>query len=264
VQAIMAEDSRAAVSVRPSELRPWTLAADSGRPRYAQLRDSIVRRITAGEWRSGDMLPSELAVAAEYGVAPGTVRKAFDQLVANGVILRQHGRGTFVATFDWPGALTRFFRMAADDGSREMPVGQVVRHEAGPATRHEAERLSLPNDARVIRFVRLRMFGSVPTIVERFVVPYALFPDLGKHRPTMARPGLYEYYGRKYGILITHARENLRAVAADEEDAELLGLDCGAPLLEIDRLAMSMQERAVEWRISRCNTAKHHYRTELT
>ena len=74
---------------------------------------------------------------------------------------------------------------------------------------------------------------------------------------------LYRYYEEHYGVTVARAVEKLKAIAARKEEARWLDLKPGAPLLEIDRVAYGLDGRAVEWRVSRCHTAQHHYLSEI-
>ena len=74
---------------------------------------------------------------------------------------------------------------------------------------------------------------------------------------------VYRYYEEVYGVTVARAAERLKAVAATAEDARWLGLRPGAPLLEIDRIAYGLDDRPVELRASRCDTARHHYVSEI-
>jgi GntR family transcriptional regulator len=230
-----------------------------GRPLYRKLEAALMARIASGEWQAGALLPSEQALATEYGVAQGTARKAVDQLVACKLVVRQQGKGTFVATQDWQRAVSQFFRLIDDDGTHELPAARVIDQATGPALPIEAERLRLKARARVVRFTRLRYFDDTPVIVERMVLPAAMFPPLARRSDVTLPPFLYEHLARAFGVLIRGASENLRAVSADNHDAELLKIEPGSPLLEIDRVVVSVQGQPVEWRISRCNTTRHSY-----
>jgi GntR family transcriptional regulator len=226
---------------------------------YLQMKQALIARIASGEWQPGDLLPSEQALAAEYGVAQGTARKAVDHLVAEKLAIRRHGKGTYVATHDWQRALSQFFRLVGDDGSNALPEARVISHASGVATVQEAARLKLRGNAKVIRFLRVRTFDAVPVIVEHIVLPFALFRALSKETGLTLPPALYEHFGMRFGILVREVSENLRAVTANPEDAALLGIEPGSPLLEIDRVVISVQSKPVEWRISRCHTARHSY-----
>ena len=140
---------------------------------------------------------------------------------------------------------------------------RATRCRSARAKPHERRRLGLEASATVARITRVRYLDEQPVIVERIVVPESLFPGLGS-RPVSALPNtLYALYESEFGIPVASAQEDLRAVAARDADARALGVAPGAPLLEIDRLAYGHGGQAVEWRVSRCHTDRHHYRNRL-
>jgi GntR family transcriptional regulator len=112
----------------------------------------------------------------------------------------------------------------------------------------------------VIRLRRVRSIGSRDCILEDIHLPARLFPRLElQDLPN----NLYELYASEFGVTIGRASEKLKAVAAEEEDAEALGIAPGTPLLRIDRLAYSLDGRRAEWRVSLCHTDEIHYLSDL-
>jgi GntR family transcriptional regulator len=233
------------------------------KPLYQQVRDLLIGRIVAGAWRPGEALPSEFQLASEYRVSQGTVRKALDEMASRNLLVRQQGKGTFVATHTPQRALFHFFHLVADDGARALPEHRPLSVRAAKATKAEAERLGLRANAAVIRIRRLRLLGRRAAIVESIVLPAALFPGLDKRADALPNE-LYRFYEQTYGVAVARAVEKIKAVAAKPDEARFLGLKPGAPLLEIDRVAHALDGRAVEWRVSRCDTNDHHYVSELT
>ncbi len=233
------------------------------RPLYAQVKDLLVRRLVAGAWRPGEALPSEFSLAAEFKVSQGTVRKALDELAAQNVVVRQQGKGTFVATHTPQRALFHFFHLVGDNGARAMPSHRVLSLRNAKATKSESDRLKVKAGGPVIRLNRLRQLGGRTAIVERIVLPGGHFPGLVERMGDELPNEVYRYYEEIYGVTVARAAERLKAVAATAEDARWLGLRPGAPLLEIDRIAYGLDDRPVELRVSRCDTARHHYVSEI-
>ena len=230
-------------------------------PLYRQVREGLLRRLAEGAWPAGAMLPSEQVLAAELGVSQGTVRKALDALVAENLLVRRQGRGTFVALHDESRILFQFFRLVSETGERQFPESRVLRVGAGRASAEERARLALAARARVVRIRRVRALAGRPCIAESIVLPASLFPGL------IERPlpnNLYGLFAEKYGIGIARASERLRAVALGASDATLLGVAQGTPALAIDRLALAIDGRRVEWRVSHCLTTHVHYASDLT
>lgn len=233
------------------------------RPLYAQIKELFMQRLASGGWRPGELLPSEFKLAREYRVSQGTVRKALEEMAAQNLLVRQQGKGTFVATHTADRALFHFFHLVGDNGVREYPDGVLLSCREAAANGRERKLLSLPPRATVIRITRIRSLGGRPGIVERIAVPAALFPGLAHHGRGELPNTLYQYYEQNYGITITQAVERIRAVAAGSSEARHLGLKPGTPLLEIDRIAMNLDKRPIEWRVSRCDTRRHHYLATL-
>jgi GntR family transcriptional regulator len=238
-------------------------SAPDFKPLYQQVRDLLVGRIAAGTWRPGEVLPSEFQLAAEFKVSQGTVRKALDEMAQRHLLVRQQGKGTFVATHTPQRALFHFFHLVADDGARALPDHRLLSVRAAKATKPEAVRLEIRLGAGIFRIRRLRLLGDRVAIVESIVLPATLFPGLERRDGALPNE-LYRFYEQAYGVAVARAVEWLKAVAARPDEARFLGLKPGAPLLEIDRLAHALDGRAVEWRVSRCDTRDYHYLSELT
>lgn len=236
-------------------------AIPKAQPLYAQVKALMMQRLIAGQWRPGELLPSEFRLAAEFGVSQGTVRKALDALAADNIVVRRQGRGTFVAEHDQERALFHFFHLVGPDGARRLPDSRLISIRKGLAGRIEAGRLGLGRGAPVIRIRRVRGLDGQPAIVETIAVPRELFPGLADMREVPNT--LYDLYETRYGVTIARAVERLAAVAADKREAGLLEIDPGEPLLEIDRTAFALDGTPVEWRVSRCLTSHHHYLNEL-
>lgn len=231
------------------------------KPLYQQVKDLLIERLIGGYWKPGDLLPSEMQLAEELGVSQGTVRKALDEMTAGNLLVRRQGRGTYVAEHDQEHALFHFFKMTGRAGEPLVPESRVLRISQGRARSAEVARLLIGADAEVIRITRVRTVAGRPAIFERIVLPSALFPDL--HGKRDLPNTLYTLFARDYGITIARAEERLSAVAAEADAARHLGLEVGAPLLNIDRIALGLNGRPVEWRISLCDTRDQVYSVTL-
>jgi len=229
------------------------------RPLYAQVKELILRRMVAGVWGPGEALPSEQRLAQEFGVSQGTVRKALDEMAAQNQVVREQGRGTFAATHQNQRAQFHFLHILPDSGLKKMPTSRVVSLKQAPATREQTERLRLAAGTPVTRILRLRAIEGTPVILERIAVPTALVPGLALPIGEEIAEELYVIYERRHGVVVARAEEALKAVAADAVDARHLEIERGAPLLEVDRIARSLDGSPVEWRSSRCDTRHHHY-----
>lgn len=232
-------------------------------PLYRQVYAVLVQRISDGAWRPAQALPSEQALAGELGVSQGTVRKAMDALANENLILRQQGKGSFVAEHTQEHALFRFFRLArpAPDRKRLTPqLGdeQVRRRTASAA---EKTKLDLKKNAQIVEIRRTRLIDEIPKVVEKIILPLDLFPGIDRQRSLPNT--LYSLYQGVYGISISVAKEELRAILANKGDAKALRCEPGAPLLQIDRIGVALDGKPVEWRVSRCDTQDIVYSVDV-
>ncbi|MBT6096153.1 MAG: GntR family transcriptional regulator [Rhodospirillaceae bacterium] len=230
-------------------------------PLYEQVKHLIVERVVSGVWTPGDRLPSETALAREINVSQGTVRKAMDDLCHENLLVRHQGRGTFVSIHTAQRELYHFFHLAGADGIKRLPQrSDVVSNTRRRANRAEAERLQLPAAAEVIVIKRNRHLDGQPAIIETIVLPATRF--VGFERETDIPNELYQRYEEIFGVTIHKVEESLCAVAATRAEAKALGIEPGAPLLEIDRTAETLEGMPVEWRLSRCDSRTHRYLNE--
>jgi GntR family transcriptional regulator len=230
------------------------------KPLYAQVKATFIARIATGLWAAGVMIPSEMELAAELHVSQGTVRKALDEMTAENMLTRRQGVGTFVAKHDEARILFQFFKLQADNGARSFPESEIISQDFGVATVQEVQTLGLKKSESVMRLVRVRSLNGVKALIEKIVLPASLFPELEKHD---LPNNLYGYYSQKFGITVAKASERIKASAATAQEAQYLEIAQGTPLLQIDRLALSIDGRAVEWRVSSCKSDDFHYVAEL-
>ncbi|MBL4615636.1 MAG: GntR family transcriptional regulator [Magnetovibrio sp.] len=227
-------------------------------PLYVQVKQRILDAIRDGRWKPGEMLPSEQQLATEFSVSQGTLRKAIDDLVAQNLIVRQQGKGSFIATHTRDRSLFYFFHLVDDQNRRELPQSTVQKTRTRRATSAECLRLALPPGSSVLEIKRVRNIGGTPVINETVLLSadkFAALKGLSEALPNT----LYQLYQEQYETTVATAAEGLRAVAADEEDARALDIEIGTPILEIDRTAFDLNRQPVEVRISRCRTDNYKY-----
>jgi GntR family transcriptional regulator len=231
------------------------------RPLYGQVREVLVSRLIDGSWPPGMLLPSEMQLAAELGVSQGTVRKALDAMAADNLLIRQQGRGTFVAEPEDGRMLFQFFRLGSDDGRRGLPDSTVIAVRRTGGHTEECERLALAPGSDIWRIDRTRQMDGRTLIVERITLPADRFAGLDEVDPIPNN--VYALYSQRFGQTIARAGEELKAVAASADDTRHLGCPAGTPLLQINRIGYGLDDAPVEWRVSRCLTDGFHYSVSL-
>ncbi|HEX8012577.1 MAG TPA: GntR family transcriptional regulator [Casimicrobiaceae bacterium] len=246
----------------PSASHP--ASAPSFRPLYLQIKGLITRSLETGEWRPGEPIPSEVELAARWGVSQGTVRKAIDALAAGNLLVRRQGKGTFVATHtEEKTSMFRFLRIRRNDGRDEYPASRLVDVRRGKASAEVARPLELKPGDPVITLRRVLEYGGEPAVLDEIVLPAPLFKGLTRAKAESYRGSMYSLFETQFGVRIVRAQEKLRAVAADGASATLLRVAPGTPLLAVERVTYTYGDRPVEWRRGLCNTRQHHYLNEL-
>ncbi|MFM2186433.1 MAG: hypothetical protein RIR43_1005 [Pseudomonadota bacterium] len=243
-------------------------AAPAFSPLYQQIKALIIRSLQSGEWRPGEVIPSEIELAARFKVSQGTVRKAIDELALENRLVRRQGKGTFVATHAEQHTQYRFLRLVPDAGQADDQAGRMSRRVL------ECRRLRAP--AEVGRALEMRSGDSAiqirrtlsaagrPVVLDEIWLPGALFKGLSADRLSQYRGPMYALFETEFGVHMIRASEKIRAVAADESAARELGVAVGTPLLSVERLSYSYDDKPVELRRGLYRTEAHHYRNELS
>jgi GntR family transcriptional regulator len=226
---------------------------------YAQVRARLIEGIASGEWRPGEAIPSESALAGAFGVAIGTIRKAVDTLVAEQVLVRRQGKGTFVTAHDGRRLMFHFFHIVGRDGARSYPEVETLSFRRDRADAESARALAIAPRDVVVRIRNVLSLEGVPAMVDDVTLPAALFPGLTEKAFRARDNTIYHFYQSRFGLNVLRADERLRAAAAAADVARLLGIAEGAPILEIRRVALTFRDRPVEWRVSRVDTRHHDY-----
>jgi GntR family transcriptional regulator len=230
---------------------------------YEQLRARLIEGISKGEWRAGEPIPTEADLAASFGVAIGTVRKAVDSLVAGQALVRRQGKGTYVTAHDGSRLLFHFFHIVARDGTKAYPDVRTVAFRRDRANAAESAALGVAPLDKVIRIRNVLSLEGASAIVDDITLPAELFPGLTEKIFRARDNTIYHLYQSRYGINVLRTDERLRAVLATRDIAQHLSVAPGSPLLEIRRVALTFRDRPVELRLSRVDTARHDYHNAL-
>ena len=234
-------------------------------PLYRQIKGLLTRSLQAGEWRPGEAIPSETELAAHFRVSQGTVRKAIDELATEHLLVRRQGKGTFVATHAEEKIQYRFLRLTPDDGDLgrrlERRFIDCRRRRAGADV---ARALGLRGGDAAVQVRRLLLDGARPVVLDDIWLPGALFKGLTAERLSDYRGPMYGLFETEFGVRMIRAQEKLRAVAADALAASWLGVAEGAPLLSVERISCTYDDRPVELRRGLYETSAHFYRNELS
>jgi GntR family transcriptional regulator len=234
----------------PHSFAGLSVQRDSVVPYYEQLKQVLMRQIEEGEFKAGDLLPSEHELCDRFGVSRTVVRQALGEMVNEGRLYRMRGKGTFVAKpklhEQFIESTVGFFEDLTARGHRVE--SRVMSCEVIQPTEKVAEALELAAGDRCIELVRVR---SVNDEVVAFTKSY--LPDFGKEffedlrKTDMARVSLYRYLEDRWGIRIESGHRSLEAVIATGMLARLLEMDNGGPALAIESVGRNADEHVVEY-----------------
>lgn len=233
-------------------------------PLYQQIKGLLMRSLQSGEWRPGEIIPSETDLALRYRVSQGTVRKAIDELATENLLVRRQGKGTFVATHSEEQTQYRFLRLAPD-----LPAyaGPVERHfldcKRVRAPVEVAKALDLKVGESVVQITRVLSFAGKPVVLDEIWLPGGPFKGLTAERLAGYRGAMYAFFEAEFGVRMIRAEEKIRALPADERAATILQVMPGTPLLSVERLSRTYEDKPVELRRGLYHTAAHYYRNDL-
>jgi GntR family transcriptional regulator len=233
----------------------------SSAPLYARVKKLVQEAVAAGDLKVGDSIPSERDVAVMLDVSRVTVRTAFTELVAEGVLLQRRGSGTYVSgparRLEQP--LSRLTSFTQDMELRGLKTdADWLDRSTGLPTPEEALKLSISPSEFVSRFHRLRRADGEPMAIELAVIP-AKFLD----HPENVKGSLYSALDEK-GARPVRALQRLHATALSPQEAKLLDLPDGSPALFIERISYLPDGRIVEYTRSHYRGDSYDFVAELT
>jgi GntR family transcriptional regulator len=252
------------IYMNPAEFDPSASAASARPlPRYRQVKQRLAELLREGKWRHGQAIPSEPLLAQRFGVSIGTLRKAIDELVAENILEREQGRGTFVRSHTRDYMLNVFFQLVDADGRKELPQIELLSFARWRADAGTAERLRLAPGSPVLRLRNLLTLDGRPTVYDDVRLPAARFGGLTARELSERDMTLYGLLQQRFGITVVRIVEHLEAVAATRDIARLLGVPAGHPLLRIVRTAYSHGGEPTDTRLRWVRTGARRYESVL-
>ena len=224
------------------------LFAETKEPLYVTIRRDVLSNIQDGTWPIGEQLPSEEEFQKQYDVSRGTVRRALSQLESEGFVIRRPGRGTFVTRLvprlqRRLGEIVSFTKQLADAGYK--PTTEVLATgviKVSEAEGRVQEAFGISNDADIVHIKRLRLGDGIPFSIQSvYFLPQEstgiLEQDLSQ---------LFKLYEQTFDRKIMSADETLQSVGATAEEATLLGLKPGDPVMHRDRISFDQDNQPFE------------------
>jgi GntR family transcriptional regulator len=220
---------------------------DNHIPYYIQLMEILKTKIDNQEWNPGDRIPGENDLCETYQISRTVVRQALKELEIAGIINRRKGKGTFIAPPKISEGLiqkvTGFYQDMTERGLK--PLTKVLHSKVVPCTEKVARFLEIGPGTQVIDIQRLRFVNGEPIQLVTTYVPNTICPALATI--DLTDKSLYEFLEKECGILIAKSRRYIEAVPANENEAMLLEINRGVPLIMLDSISYTSDGRPVEY-----------------
>ncbi len=221
-------------------------------PLYFQVSSAVEQAIRSGAIPPGARLENEIAIGQRLGLSRPTIRRAMQELVDKGLLVRRRGIGTQVVQ----GQVTRPVELTSlyEDlkSAHHEPGTRVLEHDTRPAAANVAEALGITTGADVVFLRRQRSTDGIPVAVLENYLPIE-FADISTEQ--LETKGLYQLL-RGRGVTIRVANQKIGARRAHGDESELLDIDKGGPVLTMERVAFDSSGRAVEF-------GHHCYRPDM-
>lgn len=202
-------------------------------PLYVQLMKEIKNQIHDGKYKEGQQIPTEKELSVQYNVSRITVRRTIEELCAQGYLIKQQGKGTFV---EFP----RIYRKLEQDSTMSftetcsangrVPSSHVLSFQSVPIRPATAEFFSVSPESEVHQIRRVLCADDLPMILETIYLPYSKYPDFPKEK--LENASFTKLMQEYYGIDETRkGRSTIEVQTASGEMAEYLQIDPGEPVM---------------------------------
>lgn len=223
------------------------LARASFKPLYLQISDFLREQIESGRLKPGDPILSERMIMAQFQVSRNTAQQAVEELAHCGLVTRVQGRGTFVADRKVRYGLQRLTSFSEEMRLKGMrPSSAVISLRQESPSELLVEKLRLLPEENIFRLERLRLADGQPMAHQVSFIPERLCPGLD--RRDFSRESLFSVIEEDYGLSISWQEQTIKPVIASREEAALLQIKTGSPLLAAEGTAYLEDGTPIEYK----------------
>lgn len=211
-------------------------------PLYYKLKQTILQWIEDEKYRSGDLIPSEKQLQEMFNLSRTTVRLAMKELELEGLVVRNPGKGTFVASLKMETSPRRLLSFTEEMISYGLkPGSQVISLQKELPAGKIAKALQIQEDEEVWKLERIRLADSTPIATETSYLPAALINDIDIN--SLKVGSLYQQLLMENNIRITVAKERVEARMANTREIKNLNIAKGSPVLFVERLTFGYTQK---------------------
>lgn len=224
--------------------------------RYEEIAQDIRQAILSGKYSPNEQLPLEREMCVTYGVSRITVKKAVDELVIQGLVIKRRGAGTFVKSvddedFEELGSIKQFGGFSETNKNRKVS-SQIIKFEVIHPTEEIATKLKIACDDFVYYIVRARYADDEPYVIEYTYMPIGLIHGIKTH---ILMNSIYSYIEKELKLKIKSAHRTIRAIMPNEIEQEWLKIDESFPILEVEQIGFLDNGQSFEY-------SKSHHRSD--
>jgi GntR family transcriptional regulator len=230
-------------------------------PLYKQIADYIRHKVDDGEWPVGSQIPPEVKLCQQFDVSRITVVKALERLVEEGLLIREQGKGTFVALPQLSTEAMELMSFTEEMKRKGKSPGSIVLSKGWTRpSKSIQQRLKMGPDEKVLSIRRLMLADNIPLGIQTSFLPEKHFPELIHY--VADNVSLYRVLREQFGTIITEAIETYRAVQLDDEEKELLEIELTETGFSVERLSF-VGEEPVEFVRSIMRADQTYYSVKL-
>lgn len=240
---------------------PGGLDRSSPVPLYYQLKEIFRSWINAGEFDSGGRFPSESELQKRFGVSRMTIRRALSELVQEGFLIREQGRGSFVVRPRVQDQLRRLTSFTEDMQLRGLSTESRILCFRVTHDKEVARKMGIPEDEELVQLRRLRLVEGEAIAIQNAFIRHRFCPGIVERG--LMDGSLYATLEKGYGLKLGQAIQTVEAKPSDEYEAEMLRIEAGQPVLVLERLTYLVDGSPVEYVRSTYRGDRYQFRVEL-
>jgi GntR family transcriptional regulator len=222
------------------------LKREAPTPLYLQLKNALVADIDAGQYQPHQRLMSERELGEKFKVSRMTVRQALTEMIREGILYTQVGKGTYVNDSKIKQELQTLTGFSQDMAAHGAVVSaQVLEARVVPATLTLAAIFGVPMHKELVMLSRLRLSDGIPLAIEEAYIRHEVCP--GILECDFSRESLYHVLATRYNTILVRAEQTMEASLATPREAQLLQISPPSPVLRMERLSFNELNRLIEY-----------------
>lgn len=219
--------------------------------KYKEIAEDIRRGILEGKYNPNEQLPLEKEMCQQYNVSRITIKKAVDELVDEGLVIKRRGAGTFVKAFDNSDvegfSMSKQFSGFTESNKNKKVESKILKFEVIHPSEEIATKLKMTCDDFVYYIVRVRYADDEALVIEYTYMPIGVIPGI---KNDVLQRSIYGYIENDLKLKIKSAHKTIRAILPDKLEMENLAIDAGVPVLEVEQIGFLDNGQPFEYSIS--------------